>query len=549
MKQPMSADLLNSVCPQLTEDNEKPTAVCAKKAHNGVFDAVIRAGSGWTRVDFLGSGIGSKSFGISILGVCRIIALICLLLYTYASKADTSLAIREGSYRTLDLGRKASKVVNLNPDIVRVSELDGSTRIRMHGLKTGEAKIEATFTNSDGKIRTRNFSITVTQQQKQQRMTGTGQHNFEYARNYAQGQEKAAKLSELIKKNFKNLSASQLGESLYITGSISSLAEFRKLESLLTQFNLPSIPFYELSDALAIQIVREFNQTWNRSKRQRVQLNYSNKRFFLTSIDGDRESLKPIQEALAGLLPGFEARLSDAENLDQTLVRVTFHFVEASQLRNSEKGQKFSGVQFPLTGSITRNGIDQAPFQYYIKYLNEHMRMKVLEQPELLTHSGQEAVLHSGGDIAFDTYAEHNKRETRFRPYGLSAKVVPRTLLSGSIQIKLQLEVSEPQSTAGSQLNASLLQRKIQTTVTLEDGMAQLIARLKRKKSAGSKAGAPFVENVPVLSWLFSSTTTHAEGSELWIFVSAASDLYSQFAEQDSSLSQLIRDQYDVLPD
>ena len=36
------------VHPELTEDKEKPTAVCAKKAHKGGFDAVIRVNSRWT---------------------------------------------------------------------------------------------------------------------------------------------------------------------------------------------------------------------------------------------------------------------------------------------------------------------------------------------------------------------------------------------------------------------------------------------------------------------------------------------------------------------
>ena len=36
------------VHPELTEDKEKPTAVCAKKAHKGGFDAVNRVNSGWT---------------------------------------------------------------------------------------------------------------------------------------------------------------------------------------------------------------------------------------------------------------------------------------------------------------------------------------------------------------------------------------------------------------------------------------------------------------------------------------------------------------------
>ena len=39
----------DSVRAELGEDKEKPTAVCAEKAHKGSFDAVIRAGSGWTR--------------------------------------------------------------------------------------------------------------------------------------------------------------------------------------------------------------------------------------------------------------------------------------------------------------------------------------------------------------------------------------------------------------------------------------------------------------------------------------------------------------------
>ena len=40
-----------SVFPEVTDEKEKPTAVCAKKAHKGGFDPDIRAGSGQTQVN------------------------------------------------------------------------------------------------------------------------------------------------------------------------------------------------------------------------------------------------------------------------------------------------------------------------------------------------------------------------------------------------------------------------------------------------------------------------------------------------------------------
>lgn len=451
------------------------------------------------------------------------------------ASGETIIRMPSGGYRNIEPSRPFEQVINRSPDVLAVDENKANHSFRIRAIAPGEGVVELHGTDGRGNASVRSFRVVARDSQNQDDRAPS-QKNSE-------GALGAPDLATWISQSFKGLRASTIGDSILLSGSILSLGDFRRLEQLALSSGAAFVPQYQIAPALLEEILADINRRLSSGTGASLSLIRSGSSIVATTDDATNKKVERLIRRYAMILPSFDDDRSGNPYPDSQ-IKVTMHFVESNDNKATESGQRFSGAHYPLTGQISSNGgVEQAPFQFYLRYLSAHLSTRLLEQPVIMAQSGTTAELHSGGDLAYQASVSEHGQATQFRSYGLTAKVSPRTRHDGDIKLDIDLEISDPSGSEINAINQTLNTRRVKSSMVLQDGMARLIARLKRQKRDSSAASPPLFAKIPVISWLTSSRGNSSKVQDLWIFVSATSDLYQPFDDSLEALNNVTLEQ------
>ncbi len=154
---------------------------------------------------------------------------------------------------------------------------------------------------------------------------------------------------------------------------------------------------------------------------------------------------------------------------------------------------------------------------------------KTLAEPNLLTVSGESASFLAGGEFPIPINQDNGSTTVEFRTFGVSLSFVPVVLGTGTISLKLQTEVSQIDTGTAVSLNAGngsfvvpgLSTRRAQSTIELPSGGSIMIAGLLQNDIVQTMEGIPGLMNVPILGTLFRSPHFQRQETELVVTVSA----------------------------
>lgn len=165
---------------------------------------------------------------------------------------------------------------------------------------------------------------------------------------------------------------------------------------------------------------------------------------------------------------------------------------------------------FPTDGlNLGGNNIAAA-----IRALEGRNALRVLAQPTLTAISGEEAKFLAGGELPYYTFdEEENTRTVLFKPYGVELSFVPTVKSNGSIGLKVDTSVSEPQA------DFSITKRQASTSVEVPSGMTLAIGGLLQESSSQNIEQFPFLGDIPILGALFRSRDYQTQQTELVILV------------------------------
>ncbi len=151
--------------------------------------------------------------------------------------------------------------------------------------------------------------------------------------------------------------------------------------------------------------------------------------------------------------------------------------------------------------------------------------IKILAEPNLVTISGETAEFLSGGEVPIPTSTQDGQIQVEFKPFGVSLKFTPYVLSESRIRIQVQPEVSVRNDadgvplTAGGVVVPAFDVRRASTTVELAPGESFMIAGLLEDSLSASVDQVPGINEIPIFSALFRSTSYQREESELVIAV------------------------------
>ena len=163
----------------------------------------------------------------------------------------------------------------------------------------------------------------------------------------------------------------------------------------------------------------------------------------------------------------------------------------------------------------------------------EDSRVLIRSRPRVVVGSGEQANFESGNDIPAITQiadsgaqADGNTtlvQQVTYRQTGVTLRITPTAQGNGLVNLEIEVSLSEARPTAATSLTGTptILQRELQTSLTLRDGGSTVMGGLiSDSKSTGQK-GVPGVGRIPGLGRLFRTETFQQDRTELIIMVIA----------------------------
>jgi pilus assembly protein CpaC len=183
---------------------------------------------------------------------------------------------------------------------------------------------------------------------------------------------------------------------------------------------------------------------------------------------------------------------------------------------------------FPATGMadlvlsvVTRN----SSFLAFLEALRQEQLAKLLTEPRLVTLSGQQARLHSGGEQPIPEAQGLGTVNVKLVPFGTDLTYLPIVLGNGKIHLDLTTEVSQldfndtTTLVAGGSPVPGRTSQSAHTVVEIEDGQTLAIGGLIQHVASASTIKVPVLGDLPYLGAAFSRKDYTDTEEELVILV------------------------------
>jgi pilus assembly protein CpaC len=147
-----------------------------------------------------------------------------------------------------------------------------------------------------------------------------------------------------------------------------------------------------------------------------------------------------------------------------------------------------------------------------------------LAEPNLVALSGDTASFLAGGEYPIPVSGTLGQVTVDYKKYGVGLAFTPTVLARGLINLKIEPEVSQIDTTHSVAVSnnvsvPALIVRRASTTLELRDGQSFMIGGLLQSDSKNLIDQLPWLGSVPVLGTLFSSKSYQQNQTDLAIIV------------------------------
>jgi pilus assembly protein CpaC len=158
-----------------------------------------------------------------------------------------------------------------------------------------------------------------------------------------------------------------------------------------------------------------------------------------------------------------------------------------------------------------------------INALEQRGVARTLAEPNLVALSGDTASFLAGGEYPFPVPQSLGAYSIEWKRYGVMLAFTPTVLKDGVINLKIdpevsQLDTSHPVTILGNSV-PPLITRRASTTIELRDGQSFMLGGLLLNVGQTSAEQLPWVGDVPVLGALFASRSYQKNETDLAIIV------------------------------
>jgi pilus assembly protein CpaC len=173
-----------------------------------------------------------------------------------------------------------------------------------------------------------------------------------------------------------------------------------------------------------------------------------------------------------------------------------------------------------MIGKLLANGLAA---DVMINALEEKGLARSLAEPNLVALSGDTASFLAGGEFPVPVPGALGQVSIEYKRYGVGLAFTPTVLSEGLINMKIepevsQLDTSHPVQVAGISV-PPLIVRRASTTVELRDGQSFVIGGLLQSQGQTAQQQLPWLGDIPILGALFRSALYQKNETDLAIIV------------------------------
>jgi len=158
-----------------------------------------------------------------------------------------------------------------------------------------------------------------------------------------------------------------------------------------------------------------------------------------------------------------------------------------------------------------------------VQALEEKGLGRRLAEPNLTALSGEKASFLAGGEIPIPVADSEGRIQLQFKEYGVRLNFTPTVLDNGTINLKLEPEVSQVDgNTIIRTPNTSIpafITRRASTTIEVRDGQSFAMAGMLQSIQTKNQEQLPWLGQLPVLGALFRSSSFQEDETDLVIIV------------------------------
>jgi pilus assembly protein CpaC len=163
------------------------------------------------------------------------------------------------------------------------------------------------------------------------------------------------------------------------------------------------------------------------------------------------------------------------------------------------------------------------PLDVQLNALEQQGAARSLAEPNLVALSGDTANFLAGGEFPVPVPGALGQTTIDYKKYGVGLSFTPTVLNGGLINLKIepevsQLDTSHPVQVAGISV-PPLIVRRASTTLELRDGQSFMLGGLLQNNSTTAQDQLPWLGDVPVLGALFRSSQYLKNETDLVIIV------------------------------
>ena len=192
--------------------------------------------------------------------------------------------------------------------------------------------------------------------------------------------------------------------------------------------------------------------------------------------------------------------------------------ITLSNANNGSVGPVFPGFSYIFS---------QQDAQIALNALASITDVNVVSSPSLMVLDNQTAVLQVGDEVPVVTQQSVTNsvntplfNSISFRDTGVILSVTPRVNDSGLVLLEIEQEVSSVTQTVTSGIDSpTIQQRRIETTVAVNDGESLALGGLIEDGLTRTSSGVPFISSIPLVGNLFKNESDQDERTELLIII------------------------------
>ena len=172
----------------------------------------------------------------------------------------------------------------------------------------------------------------------------------------------------------------------------------------------------------------------------------------------------------------------------------------------------------PFTLGLVYQNIGDTLLSVQLSALQDQGKLNILSSPSITTLDNQTAYIESGQDVPFQT-VEDGEVNISYKKATLRLTVTPHVIDEKTLKMFINVHKDEPDFSQTILGNPTIITKNAETNVIQFDGQTIVIGGLNKETSSDSRAGVPFLEDIPGLGYFFKKKGSSNEMEDLLIFI------------------------------